>query len=335
MFNKIYDKVKKFIKENYLSLLFIIFLLIINFVKVPYIIYKPGGSINLNDRIDVDNNYNISGKYSMNYVTVVKGSLLTTGLSFIIPDWDLKSEKEVTGNMDYDTLFQIERIDLKNSLFLATYNAYKKAGKEINITGQKNYVSLVSEDSDTDLKVMDEIISIDGNFFKSLSEFRAYINTLNLNDKVKFIVKENDKEVVKYAVVKDFDGSKKVGIGMISEYEYETNPKINISVKASEAGSSGGLMLTLTIYEKVAENDLSHGKNVMGTGTIDENGNVGAIGGVKYKMLGAAKDGAEIFFIPKENYEEALEVYKKHDLKFKLVMVETLDDAINYLKTFE
>lgn len=335
MFNKIYDKIKKFIKENYLSLLFIIFLLVINFVKVPYIIYKPGGSINLNDRIDVDNNYNISGKYSMNYVTVVRGSLLTTGLSFIIPDWDLKREKDVTGNMDYDTLFQIERIDLKNSLFLATYNAYKKAGKKIDVTGQKNYVSVVSEDSDTDLKVMDEIISIDGNAFKNLSEFQKYIGSLNIGDKVEFIVKENDKEVTKYGIVKDFDGQKKVGIGIIGEYEYETDPKISISTRASEAGSSGGLMLTLTIYEKIAENDLSHGKNIMGTGTIDEDGNVGAIGGVKYKMLGAANDGAEIFFIPKENYEEALSVYKKHDLKFKLVMVETLDDAINYLKTFE
>lgn len=335
MFNKIYDKIKRFIKENYLSLLFIIFLLIINFVKVPYIIYKPGGSINLNDRIDVDNNYNISGKYSMNYVTVVKGNLLTTCLSFIIPDWDLKKEKDVTGNMDYDTLFQIERIDLKNSLFLATYNAYKKAGKEIKITGQKNYVSIVSDESDTNLKVMDEIVSIDDNAFNNLSEFQKYISSLSIDDKVKFIVKENGKEVTKYGIVKDFDGQKKIGIGITSEYEYETDPKISISTRASEAGSSGGLMLTLTIYEKVAENDLSHGKNVMGTGTIDEDGNIGAIGGVKYKMLGAAKDGAEIFFIPKENYEEALSVYKKHDLKFKLVMVETLDDAINYLKTFE
>ena len=49
-------------------------------------------------------------------------------------------------------------------------------------------------------------------------------------------------------------------------------------------------------------------------GTIDEDGNVGAIGGVKYKMLGAQKDGADIFFVPKENYDEAKKVYKKNNL---------------------
>ena len=82
---------------------------------------------------------------------------------------------------------------------------------------------------------------------------------------------------------------------------------------------------------KLNSKDLSHGKKVMGTGTIDEDGNVGAIGGVKYKMLGAQKDGADIFFVPKENYDEAKKVYKKNNLSFELVMVETFDEAINYL----
>ena len=104
-----------------------------------------------------------------------------------------------------------------------------------------------------------------------------------------------------------------------------------MKTKASEAGSSGGLMLSLEIYDKLTSKDLSHGKKVMGTGTIDEDGNVGAIGGVKYKMLGAQKDGADIFFVPKENYDEAKKVYKKNNLSFALVMVETFDEAIHYL----
>ena len=104
-----------------------------------------------------------------------------------------------------------------------------------------------------------------------------------------------------------------------------------MKTKDSEAGSSGGLMLSLEIYDKLTSKDLSHGKKVMGTGTIDEDGNVGAIGGVKYKMLGAQKDGADIFFVPKENYDEAKKVYKKNNLSFELVMVETFDEAINYL----
>ena len=94
-------------------------------------------------------------------------------------------------------------------------------------------------------------------------------------------------------------------------------------------------MLSLAIYDEITKDDLTQGKNIMGTGTIDEFGLVGAIGGVKYKMLGASKDNADIFFIPKDNYEEAIEVYKKFNLKFDLVMVETFDDAINYLNSLK
>ena len=159
----------------------------------------------------------------------------------------------------------------------------------------------------------------------------CFFLSLDFDDKVTFVVKENGKEKEKYAYVINLEGEKKVGISIVTEYDFESDPKLEMKTKASEAGSSGGLMLSLEIYDKLTSKDLSHGKKVMGTGTIDEDGNVGAIGGVKYKMLGAQKDGADIFFVPKENYDEAKKVYKKNNLSFELVMVETFDEAINYL----
>ena len=300
------------------------------FYKLPYVIYTPGGSINLNDRIKITDEENISGSYYMNYVSVMKANIPSIIFSLFVPNWDIYNEEDVTG-LDYNTLFKIEQIDLKNSIYYASLNAYRKAGKTISISLEKSYITLVSEESKTNLNVLDEIISIDGNKFTRLSEFQKYISSLNFDDKVTFVVNENDEEVEKYAYVINLEGEKKVGISIVTEYEFESDPKLKMKTKASEAGSSGGLMLSLEIYDKLTDKDLSHGKKVMGTGTIDEDGNVGAIGGVKYKMLGAQKDGADIFFVPKENYDEAKKVYKKNNLTFDLVMVETFDDAINYL----
>ena len=266
----------------------------------------------------------------MNYVSVMKANVPAIVLSLFVPNWDIYNEEDITG-LDYKTLFKIEQIDLKKSIYLASLNAYRKAGKNINVTLEKPYVTLVSEESKTDLLVLDEIISIDGKKFTKLSEFQEYISSLDFDDKVTFVVKENGKEKEKYAYVINLEGEKKVGISIVTEYDFESDPKLEMKTKASEAGSSGGLMLSLEIYDKLTSKDLSHGKKVMGTGTIDEDGNVGAIGGVKYKMLGAQKDGADIFFVPKENYDEAKKVYKKNNLSFKLVMVETFDEAINYL----
>lgn len=330
MFNKIYDKIKEFIKFNLKGLIVLAVIMFLCFYKLPYVIYTPGGSINLNDRIKIIDEENISGSYYMNYVSVMKANIPTIIFSLFVPNWDIYNEEDVT-DLDYNTLFKIEQIDLKNSIYYASLNAYRKAGKTIDISSEKSYITLVSEESKTNLKVLDEIISIDGNKFTRLSEFQEYISSLNFDDKVTFIVKENDKEVEKYAYVINLEGEKKVGISIVTEYEFESDPKLEMKTKASEAGSSGGLMLSLEIYDKLTSKDLSHGQKVMGTGTIDEDGNVGAIGGVKYKMLGAQKDGADIFFVPKGNYDEAKKVYKKNNLTFELVMVETFDDAINYL----
>lgn len=330
MFNKIYDKIKEFIKFNLKGLIVLAVIMFLCFYKLPYVIYTPGGSINLNDRIKITDEENISGSYYMNYVSVMKANVPTIIFSLFIPNWDIYNEEDVT-DLDYNTLFKIEQIDLKNSIYYASLNAYKKAGKSIDISSEKSYITLVSEESKTNLNVLDEIISIDGNKFTKLSEFQEYISSLNFDDKVTFVVKENDKEVEKYAYVINLEGEKKVGISIVTEYEFESDPKLEMKTKSSEAGSSGGLMLSLEIYDKLTTKDLSHGKKVMGTGTIDEDGNVGIIGGIKYKMLGAQKDGADIFFVPKGNYEEAKKVYKKNNLTFDLVMVETFDEAINYL----
>ena len=58
----------------------------------------------------------------------------------------------------------------------------------------------------------------------------------------------------------------------------------------------------------IVDEDITKGKTVVGTGTIDIDGNVGAIGGVKYKLIGAVKNKADVFLVPKDNYEEAIEV---------------------------
>ena len=91
-------------------------------------------------------------------------------------------------------------------------------------------------------------------------------------------------------------------------------------------------MLSLTIYDLLVKENLSHGRTIAGTGTIDRYGNVGEIGGVKYKIKGAVKDKADIFFVPKDNYKEAKKIVDKNKYKLKLVKVNTLKEAIEYLK---
>ena len=90
-------------------------------------------------------------------------------------------------------------------------------------------------------------------------------------------------------------------------------------------------MLSLAIYNSLVEEDITGGKKIVGTGTIDADGNVGAIGGVKYKIAAAVKAKADLFLVPSDNYEEAKEVVEKHNYKIKLISVSTFDEAIDKL----
>ena len=61
-------------------------------------------------------------------------------------------------------------------------------------------------------------------------------------------------------------------------------------------------------------------------------GNVGEIGGIKYKIMGAVKNKMDIILVPSANYKEAMKVKKEKNYKIKIVEVKTFQDAIKYLK---
>jgi PDZ domain-containing protein len=96
-------------------------------------------------------------------------------------------------------------------------------------------------------------------------------------------------------------------------------------------GPSAGLMFTLGIMDKLQPVDLTGGKIIAGTGTIDDDGNVGPIGGIPQKLVGAKSAGARLFLVPKDNCAEAL---KNSVDGLPMAEVATVDDALTALKTF-
>ena len=91
-------------------------------------------------------------------------------------------------------------------------------------------------------------------------------------------------------------------------------------------------MTALVIFNKLISYDITKGYKIAGTGTIDEDGTVGEIDGVKYKLKGAVKDKADVFLVPSGNYEEAIKLKEKNNYKIKIIEVKTFEDAIYYLK---
>lgn len=333
MLNKIYEKIKQFILENYKFLISLILIVVTLTYEFPYVVYTPGGIVNLENRIKIENDIENKGSFNMSYVTLRKGNLPSILLSYVIKDWDLIKENEITSdNESVDDLLKLEKLYMNSSIDNATILAYQKAGKDINITKNINNVIYIDKLAKTDLKIYDQITSVDGNIINTIDDLKEYINTKKEHDIINFDVLNNDKKATRKAEVIKIGDELKVGIAFLTTYEYDTDPSIKVKTKSSESGSSGGLMLSLAIYNKLIDKDITKGKKVVGTGTIDIYGNVGKIDGVKYKILGAVKNKADLFICPEENYEEAIKVKKEHKLDLKIISVKTFDDVIKYLE---
>lgn len=333
MFNKIYDSIKNFIINNYKFLIAWIIIVVLFFYELPYVIYTPGGIVNLEERIVVDGEEDVTaGSLNMSYVSLVKGTIPMLLLSFVVPNWDILPSEEITREDEsVDDLLELEKLYMKSSIDNATILAFREAGKELNITREVNNIVYIADEAETDLEMYDELLSVDEKNLATIDELRAYVNTLNEGDTVSILVNRDGKEKECSAKIYNTSDGLKVGISFLTTYEYETTPEIEVTTKNSESGSSGGLMLSLAIYNAIADEDITKGRTIVGTGTIDINGNVGEIDGVKYKLLGANKNNAEIFLCPMENYEEALEVKEEYDLDVEIHGVAIFSEALEYL----
>ncbi|WKX72483.1 PDZ domain-containing protein [Streptomyces sp. XD-27] len=116
-----------------------------------------------------------------------------------------------------------------------------------------------------------------------------------------------------------------VGIEAATDYLFPFRMNIRL---ADVGGPSAGLMFTLGLIDKLTPGPLTGGKFVAGTGTINNEGLVGPIGGIQMKTIGARKKGAEYFLTPKENCATAA---KDVPGGLTLVKVHTLDDAVKAL----
>jgi PDZ domain-containing protein len=99
---------------------------------------------------------------------------------------------------------------------------------------------------------------------------------------------------------------------------------------ANIGGPSAGLMFALAVVDKLTDGDLTGNKFVAGTGTIDDDGKVGDIGGITHKMFAASKAGATVFLVPADNCAEAR---TGNDEGLELARVETLTQAVDALHT--
>ena len=326
------DKIIKFIKEEYKFLIVLFLILFLGLYRLPYNLYVGGGIISLEKRLEVENSYPSKGSFNLCYVKSIRSTIPTYLLSYVF-NWerDNLNDAKLDENDNPKDMWEREKLYLKEANDNAIISAFKAAGEDITINKEVLKILYVDSESDTDLKTGDTIISINNVVIKEFDEIKEVIKDFSIGDKISVKYLRDDKEYNGYFKVREIEGEKKAGLYLIKLYDYDINRDISLDFQNSEGGPSGGMMVSLAIYNKITKKDILKGRIIAGTGTIDSNGNVGEIGGVKYKLKGAVKGGAEIFLVPEGNYQEAIHEKEEHNYDIVIFKVKNISDAIKFL----
>jgi Lon-like protease len=104
---------------------------------------------------------------------------------------------------------------------------------------------------------------------------------------------------------------------------------VEIVHQKTDGGPSAGMMFTLGVYNVVTPHDLTGGRKIAGTGTIDLDGRVGSVGGIPQKVVAAERAGAQYFLCPSWNYQVALTYAKR----MQVIKINTAKEAIDFLNS--
>ncbi|KOO40756.1 SepM family pheromone-processing serine protease [Priestia koreensis] len=320
----------------------IILAFVIVFFPLPYYITKPGMAQKLDPIIDVQGGTEEKGDFMLTTVRMGKATPLSYTLAHIqdfqevFPEKDIRQEGESDKDYNYRQLHLME-----TSKQSAIVVAYQKADKQIEFHNKGVYIMSVVPKMPAEkvLKAGDRVHKVDGKAIQTADEFISFVSQKKKGDAVSITYDRNGKMYTKSVKIQPFPGLKnKVGLGitLITDRDITETPKVKINTEQI-GGPSAGLMFSLEIYNQLVEEDTTHGYQIAGTGTINDEGIVGPIGGISQKIVAASDSGAEIFFAPAEggrkdsNYNEAVKTAKKIDTKMKIIPVNTFDDAIAYL----
>ncbi|MDJ0348992.1 S16 family serine protease [Cryobacterium sp. PH29-G1] len=147
----------------------------------------------------------------------------------------------------------------------------------------------------------DQISAVNGTAVASVAELRAALQTNGTEKAASVdIVRDGAASTVSVTPVEN-GGSVVAGVNVSVAYDFPFEVQIQLD---KVGGPSAGMMFALGIIDKLTPGQLQGGENVAGTGTIDQAGAVGPIGGIQQKLHGAVENGATWFLAPTDNCDE-------------------------------
>ncbi len=309
-----------------------IFIILCCTIRTNYSITTPGGVSKVDQRFEIEDGYDSSDLYSL-YVYSTENT--TIFQNFIADRFIMFDKSEISDSFSHmtDSLWSQAGVIQKNqSVESSIINAYEYASiNNSNIKVEYEYLGVIvrlTTANNNVLKIGDIVSHVDNVKIESLQHYVSLerkvgtkLTVIRDNETINITLNEND----------DWGSWYYDKFNIIS-----TSPTCTVN-STNSSGPSAGMMQTLSIYNQLTQNDITikddNKRSIAGTGTIETNGNIGAIGGVYQKVYSAYESKADILLMSIDNEEEAREAFDsiKNNTTMKLIIVSNFDEVIQCL----
>ena len=307
------------------------------FVKSDYYFMSPGPPYQWNIEIENVQTYEYEGNLYQLTVRRDEANYFVYAWARLNSQIDLYPREVILP--DGVTPQELSEISIQNMMTsenVAIAVALDSLNYDIQSEGDGVLVVGLLDDSPVKDKLIknDLIVSINNELVKSVSEFISMLRTYEIGDIVNIGLIRNEQEL-------------NIETKLIEHVEYENEPMVGflastpnqqfifpfeVDIKTGNVGGpSAGMMMALNVYNLLTEDDITNGKKIAGTGTIEIDGSIGPVGGVKQKVIAAKRANAGLILVPTANYEEA-SVFA--DDNTQIVAVDSFDNALNVIFDF-
>lgn len=304
-----------------------------------YVAMAPGPTSDTLSKVDVEGaeTFPSSGEMLLTTISVQDGLNLSSWFQAVTSSVidTVPREQVYPSGIDAEEIRERNAAAMADSQLTATIAALDAAGYELRGEGAR--VVLLTEDAVTDQLQPDDVII-------EVQDGRTVLDSTDVVEAVRehepgetfsiTLLRDHEQLTIDVELGASPDNPEEAYVGVLLTTEIEMPVDVVIDA-GTVGGPSGGLIFALSIIDLLNEEDLTGGQVIAGTGTVLRDGTVGSVGGVTQKVVGAVQrrsgeEPASVFFVPRDNLDEALEAPVPRDIT--IIPVDDLAQAVDALE---
>jgi Lon-like protease len=237
------------------------------------------------------------------------------------------------GQRDLD---RIDHLTFQNSRIVAGVVALRALGRKVTVEPTGVTFDGVEPDAPAaraGLRPGMIITAVDGVPVLEVSKLRKQLDGRAPGSPIALSVRDGSRTLeLRTRLTRDPQAHDRAIIGVLGVHDAPPDAKLPVKITITPQGlgrgPSAGLAFTLELYDALGGRRLARGRRIAVTGTIDLAGDVGPIGGVRQKVLGAARRHLDLVLVPDANAADAREAAQG---RVKVIAVTTFREALTAL----